>query len=79
VTATTLPAQLNGTAPALAHVECWVFDLDNTLYPAHCDLFKQVDLRIGEYIADRFKIPTSRRAGSRNPISAATARRCAGS
>jgi putative hydrolase of the HAD superfamily len=52
-----MSAQPNGAAPALDHVECWVFDLDNTLYPAHCDLFKQVDVRIGEYIADRFKIP----------------------
>jgi putative hydrolase of the HAD superfamily len=45
------------SAPALEHVEAWVFDLDNTLYPAHCDLFRQVDVRIGEYIAGRFKIP----------------------
>ena len=44
-------------APALDHVECWVFDLDNTLYPAHCDLFRQVDVRIGQYIAGRFNIP----------------------
>jgi putative hydrolase of the HAD superfamily len=43
--------------PALDHVEAWVFDLDNTLYPAQCDLFKQVDVRIGEYIANRFGIP----------------------
>jgi putative hydrolase of the HAD superfamily len=58
VTATVLtapPAAL--TAPALDHVGCWVFDLDNTLYPAQCDLFSQVDVRIGEYIAGRFKIP----------------------
>ena len=44
-------------APALDHVGAWLFDLDNTLYPAHCDLFSQVDVRIGEYIANRFKIP----------------------
>lgn len=44
-------------APALDHVEAWLFDLDNTLYPAQCDLFKQVDVRIGEYIAQRFKMP----------------------
>ncbi|QJE74013.1 pyrimidine 5'-nucleotidase [Aerophototrophica crusticola] len=36
------------------HVEAWVFDLDNTLYPAHCNLFAQVDRRIGEFIAERF-------------------------
>ena len=45
------------SAPALTHVTAWVFDLDNTLYPAQCDLFGQVDVRIGQYIADRFKIP----------------------
>lgn len=33
-------------------VDVWVFDLDNTLYPSHCDLFSQVSRRMGEYIAD---------------------------
>jgi putative hydrolase of the HAD superfamily len=35
---------------ALAHVDSWVFDLDNSLYPASCDLFALIDLRMGEYI-----------------------------
>ena len=26
-------------------VETWVFDLDNTLYPATCKLFDQIDVR----------------------------------
>ncbi len=56
-TVLTSPAAGALSAPALDHVGCWVFDLDNTLYPAHCDLFKQVDVRIGEYIAGRFAIP----------------------
>jgi putative hydrolase of the HAD superfamily len=34
----------------LSHVEFWIFDLDNTLYPARCQLFDQVDRRIGLYI-----------------------------
>jgi len=51
------PAAETPSPPALEHVTAWVFDLDNTLYPAHCDLFGQVDVRIGQYIADRFKIP----------------------
>ena len=57
--ATTVPLATAETppAPALTHVTAWVFDLDNTLYPAHCNLFGQVDIRIGQYIADRFKIP----------------------
>lgn len=32
-------------------VEAWVFDLDNTLYPAHTNLFAQVDVRIRDYVA----------------------------
>ncbi len=32
-------------------VEAWVFDLDNTLYPAHTNLFAQVDERIRAYVA----------------------------
>jgi putative hydrolase of the HAD superfamily len=34
-----------------AHVETWVFDLDNTLYPHHLNLWQQVDVRIRDYIA----------------------------
>lgn len=38
----------------LHRIETWIFDLDNTLYPAACNLFAQVDRRIGEFIALRF-------------------------
>jgi putative hydrolase of the HAD superfamily len=38
------------------HVEAWVFDLDNTLYPADCNLFAEIDTRMGDFIADRFGI-----------------------
>ena len=38
-------------------VETWVFDLDNTLYPHHLNLWQQVDERIRAYIADFLKIP----------------------
>ena len=31
--------------------DVWVFDLDNTLYPAECNLFAQVDQRMGSFIA----------------------------
>jgi putative hydrolase of the HAD superfamily len=34
-----------------AHVRDWVFDLDNTLYPRHCDLFGQIDLRMTAYVS----------------------------
>jgi len=33
------------------HIQTWVFDLDNTLYPHHLNLWQQVDERIREYIA----------------------------
>jgi putative hydrolase of the HAD superfamily len=39
------------------HVETWVFDLDNTLYPHHLNLWQQVDERIRAYIADFLKVP----------------------
>ena len=37
--------------PALAHIESWIFDLDNTLYPASCDLFGLIDTRMTAYVA----------------------------
>lgn len=30
----------------------WVFDLDNTLYPPECDLFAQIDERMGAFISE---------------------------
>lgn len=36
--------------PALAHVDDWIFDLDNCLYPASTNLFALIDVRMGEYI-----------------------------
>lgn len=37
--------------PDFSHVEEWVFDLDNTLYPPRLNLFAQVDQRITAWIA----------------------------
>jgi putative hydrolase of the HAD superfamily len=34
----------------LGAIETWVFDLDNTLYPASCGLFPLVQARMNEYI-----------------------------
>jgi putative hydrolase of the HAD superfamily len=40
------------TAPrTFTHVDTWVFDLDNTLYPHHVNLWQQVDKRIGEFVS----------------------------
>jgi putative hydrolase of the HAD superfamily len=34
-----------------AHVRDWVFDLDNTLYPHHVDLFAQIDRNMTAYVS----------------------------
>jgi putative hydrolase of the HAD superfamily len=39
------------------HIESWVFDLDNTLYPAASSLFPQIDVRMRRFIADRLNLP----------------------
>jgi putative hydrolase of the HAD superfamily len=36
----------------LRHAEAWLFDLDNTLYPATIDLFGQIDEKMRAYIAE---------------------------
>jgi putative hydrolase of the HAD superfamily len=41
---------------AFTDVDTWVFDLDNTLYPHHVNLWQQVDARIGEFIGNYLKI-----------------------
>lgn len=40
----------------LGSVETWVFDLDNTLYPANCGLFEQVQVRMNDYICTRLGV-----------------------
>jgi putative hydrolase of the HAD superfamily len=39
---------------ALSHINTWVFDLDNTLYPASCDLWPKIDQRITLYLSYLF-------------------------
>jgi putative hydrolase of the HAD superfamily len=36
--------------PSLNHIDTWIFDLDNTLYPASCDLFALIDAKMTLYI-----------------------------
>lgn len=38
-------------ADDFSHIDHWIFDLDNVLYPAECDLFALIDVKMGEYIA----------------------------
>jgi putative hydrolase of the HAD superfamily len=40
----------------LEQVKAWVFDLDNTLYPATASLFPQIDRRMRDFIAARHKL-----------------------
>ena len=35
-----------------AHIDTWIFDLDNTLYPASCRLFDQIDVKIGAFVSN---------------------------
>ena len=37
--------------------QVWVFDLDNTLYPSTCNLFAEVDQRMGSFIAKLLDLP----------------------
>ena len=41
-------------ARRFAHVRAWVFDLDNTLYPAGSDLWPKIDQRITLFMAQLF-------------------------
>ena len=40
----------------LASAETWIFDLDNTLYPATCGLFKQVEQNMTRFIMERLEV-----------------------
>ena len=35
----------------LSHIENWIFDLDNTLYPADVEFFNQIVLKMKHYVA----------------------------
>lgn len=51
----TKQAMLDGMSEAdwkaLLATETWVFDLDNTLYPQRCNLFAQIDRKMGDFIS----------------------------
>ncbi|MEX0407620.1 pyrimidine 5'-nucleotidase [Aquibium sp. LZ166] len=35
----------------------WVFDLDNTLYPHHSNLFSQIDVKMTAYVSELLQLP----------------------
>ena len=49
------PAPVMTTAE-LKQAEFWVFDLDNTLYPASCNLFSQIEKKMTQFVADLLKL-----------------------
>jgi putative hydrolase of the HAD superfamily len=54
---TTPAAQMTqGSGRGFEAIETWVFDLDNTLYPHHLNLWQQVHARIRDYIVDFLKV-----------------------
>lgn len=50
-------AQPSANARNFDDTSVWIFDLDNTLYPADCNLFAEVDQRMGSFIADYLDVP----------------------
>lgn len=44
-------------ATRFAHVTDWVFDLDNTLYPHHSNLFAQIDVNMTAYVQALLSLP----------------------
>ncbi len=42
---------------AFEHVDTWVFDLDNTLYPRRSNLFSQIDVKMTSYVAQLLGLP----------------------
>jgi len=40
------------SGPDFRHVRHWIFDLDNTLYDAHCGVFAQIEQRMTDYVAN---------------------------
>ena len=50
------PSPARAAPRGFANVETWVFDLDNTLYSHHLNLWQQVDERIRSYIMEFLKL-----------------------
>ena len=44
--------------PDFRGIDTWIFDLDNTLYPAECDLFAQIDARMTDYVSRLLNVST---------------------
>ena len=47
----------NNSLDTFSDIESWIFDLDNTLYPRHVDLFRQMEVKMSEYVSRLLDIP----------------------
>lgn len=52
-----MPADSERAVQNLKERRVWVFDLDNTLYPAECDLFAEIDQRMTDFVARFLRLP----------------------
>jgi putative hydrolase of the HAD superfamily len=44
-------------SPDLSHVETWIFDLDNTLYPPECEFMALIDERMTRFVMRETGLP----------------------
>lgn len=42
------------------HIDTWIFDLDNTLYPPDADLFAQIELRMTDWVMRELRVDRDR-------------------
>jgi putative hydrolase of the HAD superfamily len=45
--------------PDLSHIDTWLFDLDNTLYPLECGLGAEVDAKLTAYLVELTGLPAA--------------------
>ena len=65
ITGVTGPHMARDLAGAdLRHVDTWLFDLDNTLYPPDSNLWPLIDARITAFMIDLFGLDTCPAAGA---------------
>ena len=48
---------MNAMTPQFSRIDAWIFDLDNTLYPANTQLFALIDARMTDYISRLLNLP----------------------
>lgn len=57
LTSSSIQSMNYAMTPQLAHIDAWIFDLDNTLYPAKADLFALIDARMTAYVSRLLDLP----------------------